>query len=143
MEKMAISAEMPLAYALFRVLLGLNICLHGVTRLANGESSFTNKTLSQFAHTMLPRTLVWVFALVLPWSEAIIGFLVTLGIGTSVALVAGFLLMLLLTFGTCILQDWQTAGLQLIYGFAYAALLFLLRYNMYSVDYAMTKRAKS
>lgn len=41
------------------------------------------------------------------------------------------------------LQDWQTGGLQLIYGFAYAALLLLLPYNRYSVDYAMKKKTKS
>jgi hypothetical protein len=48
--------------------------------------------------------------------------------------------MLLLTFGTWILQDWQTAGLQLIYGFAYGARLFLVLYNRYSVGYPMTKK---
>lgn len=143
MENIGISPEMPLAYALFRALLGINICLHGVTRLADGGLSFTNKISPQFAHTILPLGLVWVFALVLPWADAIIGFLVTLGLGTFVALTAGFLLMLLMTFGTCLVHDWPTAGLQLIYGFAYAALLFLQRYNRYSLDFAMRKARKS
>lgn len=123
-----------LAYALFRVLLGMNICLHGAARIAAGESIFAAKITSQFAPTILPHALVLAYALALPWAEAIIGFLVLLGLYTREALVAGFVVMLSLMFGTCLLQDWQTAGLQLIYGISYAALLFLTDYNRYSLD---------
>ena len=59
MEEIDNPREKSLAYALFRALLGLNICLHGVSRLVSGESSFADKALAQFAHTILPHTLVW------------------------------------------------------------------------------------
>lgn len=131
--------EMQVAYLLFRVMLGLNICLHGVTRLAAGESVFAQRINSQFAHSILPHALTVSFAYSLPWAEALVGFLVTLGLWTPAALTVGFLIMLLLTFGTCLIQDWQTAGLQLIYGISYAGLLFLLRYNTYSVDSAVQR----
>lgn len=41
--------------------------------------------------------------------------------------------MILLVFGTRLVQDRQIAGLQLIYGLSYAT---LLRYNHYSLDAA-------
>jgi thiosulfate dehydrogenase [quinone] large subunit len=136
--------ETHLAYLLFRVLLGINICLHGATRIAAGESGFAGKIESQFAHTVLPHPLIAAFAFSLPWAEAIIGCLVTVGLFTRSALTSGLLVMILLMFGTCLVQDWQTAGLQLIYGFAYAALLSLGQYNRYSVDSALrTKREQS
>lgn len=135
--------ERRLAYLLFRILLGVNICLHGVTRLAAGGSVFAGKTESQFAHSVLPHPLILAFAFSLPWAEATIGFLVTLGLFTRWALVFGLLVMILLMFGTCLLQDWQTAGLQLIYGMSYAALLFLLPYNRYSIDSILPSKPKA
>lgn len=134
-------SEMPVAYLLFRALLGVNICLHGVTRLAAGESGFAGKIVSQFSNTIVPHGLLLAFALALPWAEAIIGLLIILGLWTRIALAAGFLVMLMLMIGICLVQDWQTAGLQLIYGIAYAALLFLLRYNQYSVDSVLERRS--
>lgn len=129
-----------LAYALFRALLGIDICLHGVTRLTAGESAFAGKIVSQFAHTILPHGLVLAYALTLPWAEAIIGLLILLGLRTQEALAAGFLVMLSLMFGTSLMQDWQIAGLQLIYGISYAGLLFLLPYNGFSVDSLLDRR---
>jgi thiosulfate dehydrogenase [quinone] large subunit len=53
---------------------------------------------------------------------------------TRLALSGGALLMLVLTFGTTLRQDWNTAGLQLIYAVVYAALLACLSANRYSID---------
>jgi thiosulfate dehydrogenase (quinone) large subunit len=53
---------------------------------------------------------------------------------TREALVAGALLMLALTFGTALRQDWDVAGFQLLYSAIYAALIAALRYSSLSVD---------
>ena len=42
--------------------------------------------------------------------------------------------MLALTFGTALRQDWDVAGIQLLYSAVYAALIAALRYNGLSVD---------
>lgn len=135
--------ERQVAYLLFRILLGINICLHGVTRLAAGESRFAGQIDSQFSHTLLPHPLISAFAFSLPWAEAIIGCLVVIGLFTRVALTVGLLIMLPLMFGTCLVQDWQVAGLQLIYGLSYAALLFLLACNRYSIDGILSTKRKT
>jgi len=45
-----------------------------------------------------------------------------------------------LTFGTALRQDWDVAGLQLLYSAVYAALIAGLRYNSLSVDQKFAAR---
>ena len=123
-----------LAFLLLRLTLGLNICMHGVSRIAAGPATFANSLIPMFQKTPLPVWSVHVFGLALPWAEAILGFLLLLGLCTRLALVIGSLLILVLTFGTTMRQDWSTAGIQLTYAAVYAALLALDRWNDYSLD---------
>jgi thiosulfate dehydrogenase [quinone] large subunit len=74
------------------------------------------------------------FGLVLPWVEATLGLLLLLGLATRFALIAASLTILALTFGSTLRQDWESAGLQLIYAAIYAALLAFRRDNAYSLD---------
>lgn len=123
-----------LAYALLRLFVGVNIAMHGISRLAFDPAKFHATIEGQFAHTPLPSLLVTAFAVTLPWAEAVLGLLVLVGLFTRMTLVGGALLMVVLTFGSSLLQDWQVAGTQLIYAMAYFVLLFLLRYNGWSMD---------
>jgi thiosulfate dehydrogenase [quinone] large subunit len=56
--------------------------------------------------------------------ELAIGVLLLAGVATRYALIAGFLLMLVLMFGITMKQDWNVAGQQLLYGLVLAVLLF-------------------
>jgi thiosulfate dehydrogenase (quinone) large subunit len=132
-----------LAFLLLRLTLGLNICMHGVSRIAAGPATFADSIVPMFRNTPLPAWGVHVFGLVLPWAEAILGFLLLLGFCTRFALVAGSLLILVLTFGTTLRQDWSTAGVQLSYAAVYAALLALDRWNDYSLDRLLSLRHPS
>lgn len=131
-----------LAFLLMRLTLGLNICMHGLSRLAAGPV-FANSLVPMFQNTALPVWSVHIFGLILPWAEAILGFLLLIGLCTSVVLLAGSLLILVLTFGTTLRQDWSTAGVQLIYAAIYAALLALDRWNDYSLDRLLSLRHPS
>ncbi len=62
------------------------------------------------------------------------GLLMILGLWTSVALIAGSLLMLALQIGTCLAQNWDVAGAQLIYVLLYFILLTYSERNRWSVD---------
>jgi thiosulfate dehydrogenase (quinone) large subunit len=123
-----------IAYALLRVFLGVNIALHGVSRLWAGPTAFQSKIEAQFARAPLPHAAVSAFALLLPWAEATVGLFVLLGVATRLALIGGALLMIVLTFGSSLVQDWSVAGIQLIYAIAYALLLFLHTCNGWSID---------
>jgi thiosulfate dehydrogenase [quinone] large subunit len=128
-----------LGYLLLRATIGTNICIHGGSRILAGPSHFADTLVPAFQHTPLPAGFVRLFAFVLPWVESIVGLLVLVGIGTRIALVAGSLLILTLTFGATLNQDWESAGLQLIYATVYASLLAFRYHNRFSADGLLQK----
>jgi thiosulfate dehydrogenase [quinone] large subunit len=137
---------MSLAYALLRVTLGLNIFMHGISRLLGGVGNFVDSMIKMFQNTVLPAAVVVPFGYALPWLEAAVGLLIIIGFRTRVALVSGALLILALTFGTTLRQDWDVAAIQLLYSIVYAILIAALRYNRLSVDekvFAAASRAES
>ena len=129
-----------LGYLIVRATLGLNISIHGLSRIIAGPTSFAHSLTTMFEHTFLPASLVYLFGLCLPWAEAIVGGLVFVGLCTRYALVGGAFLILNLTFGATLRQDWESAGLQLVYVAIYAALLAFRRYNAFSVDGYFTRK---
>jgi len=134
LESQGTLSNLSLAYLLLRATLGLNILIHGVTRLLSGPRQFATFLVHAFQATPLPPSLVTTFGYSLPWIEALLGLLLLVGLFTRPALIGGTLLILLLTFGTTLRQDWETAGLQLIYAVIYTLLLALHAGNRYSLD---------
>lgn len=123
-----------LAYLLLRATLGVNILFHGLSRLLAGSEKFVATIEQQFRSTPLPGPLVSAFAHCLPWIEFAVGAFVLVGLFTRWALICGALVIIALTFGSTLHQDWDVAGLQLIYAIVYAALIAHLHANRYSAD---------
>ena len=124
-----------IAYAFLRSVFGVNICFHGVSRLLGDPAAFLAYLNQSMAHAVLvPKVAIPVLAAVLPWLEAIIGLLLLLGLFTRPALIAGSAVMILLMAGSTLAQDWNVAGLQLIYCLIYFVLLTLRDRNHFSLD---------
>jgi len=124
-----------LAYGIFRLALGINILIHGLGRIFGpGPAGFASKTAEMFATTPLPHWVVYGFLFAVPFIEAALGALLTLGLFTRWALVGGGLLMICLIFGTAMRSDWNTVGIQMIYSITYFLLLMYRRYDAWSVD---------
>lgn len=123
-----------LAYLLLRLTLGVNILMHGASRIASGLPHFAAGMMKEFVSTPLPPALVHAFAYTLPWSELLIGAAILFGLWTRPALILGALEIFVLTFGVGLTQNWSVAGLQLIYAVVYAILLASEEYNRWSVD---------
>jgi thiosulfate dehydrogenase [quinone] large subunit len=123
------------AYFIARFALGLNILLHGIIRLLEGPTAFVTSIEREFRGTILPAAGVVFFARLLPFAETLIGVLLVIGLGTQLAIVSGFALLMLLLIGKSIKQDWMTVGLQMIYVGFYAVLEALLGYNRISIDF--------
>jgi thiosulfate dehydrogenase (quinone) large subunit len=118
------SVDTAVAYSILRLSFGVNILLHGVSRLLAGPGAFHTYLNHYFEHAaLMPKAFLPVFGAVLPPVEAVIGALLLLGLFTRFALIAGALVMAVLVFGTNLAQDWNVAGLQLIYCFVYYYLL--------------------
>jgi thiosulfate dehydrogenase (quinone) large subunit len=123
-----------MSYALLRIALGLNICLHGFVRWTVGLRSFAESLLPMFQKTPLPGWSVYTFGYVLPIVETLVGASVLFGFQTQRALISGSVLMLVLTFGSTLRQDWPTVGIQLTYSLVYSFLLAGIRFDSYSID---------
>jgi thiosulfate dehydrogenase (quinone) large subunit len=123
-----------LAYLLLRSTLGINILTHGVVRILSGPEHLASMLGQAFHATPLPEWLVVWFGYSLPWIEAVIGIFVLFGLLTRFFLAAGALLILVLTVGAGLRQDWEITGLQLIYAAVYAMLLAFSSANHYSID---------
>jgi thiosulfate dehydrogenase (quinone) large subunit len=125
--------DLALAHGFARVGLGINIAIHGLTRL--GEiPAFASETVKTFAHTFLPSQAVLATAYFIPPAESLIGILLITGLFLRPVLMVGLLLMFQLMFGMTLLQQWFVAGLQLFYVAFYATLLATAGWDYYSVD---------
>jgi thiosulfate dehydrogenase (quinone) large subunit len=142
-SKKASGSDRIVAYGLLRATLGLNIFVHGLSRLLTGAGSFAASLIRMFHATPLPPVFVRTFGYTLPWMEATIGLLVLLGFCTRYALAAGALLIFALTFGTTLRQDWETAGLQLTYALVFSVLLACRNCNTLSLDALVEKSRRT
>jgi len=128
-------SDTSLAYAIFRLTFGVNICFRGIARVfVLGLDTFGAGMTKQFAATWFPPFLIGQFAHTLPWIEIAIGAMIIVGLKTRVALVVGGLMMTSLTFGTMFLGDFNLAWLQLTYAVAFFILLAMRSWNAVSVD---------
>jgi len=127
-------SDASLAYALMRLTFGVNLFMRGVMRIYTGPLAFEQGMLKQFEGTPMPAAIIQPFALALPWLESAIGLMLILGLKTRIALIAGSLMMTVLTFGTMVRQDFQTAFLQLGYVLIFFVLLALRPWNRIAID---------
>jgi thiosulfate dehydrogenase (quinone) large subunit len=125
--------NLQIAYALFRVTLGLDMFMHGVMRLPT-LGAWVDTTTKLFEVSFLPMSWVRGFLYILPFPEGLIGLLLILGLQTRAALIAGSLTMFILVFGTSTRQDWTTVGLQMVYALYYYLMLARLGDNWLAVD---------
>lgn len=122
------------AYVLFRAALGLDMLMHGISRLITGLPKFTDGMVHEFQPTILPAVLVRIAATAIPFAELAIGALLLLGLAMRGVLAAGVAFMCLLIFGAALLAKWDIVTQQLIYAAAFSALLATARWNRFGLD---------
>jgi thiosulfate dehydrogenase [quinone] large subunit len=131
----SVALDRRLAYAVFRLTLGINILVHGAGRIFGpGAEAFATTTTAEFSKTALPAGLVHAFLFVLPFAELVLGALTTLGLFTRWALTLGGLMIAALVFGTALRSDWNTVGVQMIYAITYYFLLTHRSSDRFSLD---------
>ncbi|QLY26523.1 DoxX family membrane protein [Bdellovibrio sp. KM01] len=129
-----------LAVSILRIALGINIFLHGIVRFGPNYSKFIAWITETFKDAPLPAWSVQAFAYSIPPLEAIIGLLLILGVFLMPTTIAGLALMIMLMAGSCLIQNWEIVGIQMIYILLYTVVLFFLNYNHYSFDVLVRKK---
>lgn len=130
-----------LGYTTLRLAIGMSMLIHGLVRLPK-YSAFVDATVKQFAHSPLPAVAVAAFARIMPPVEIVIGLLVFFGLATWVGLVAGGLWMVLLIFGSTLIENFNVVGIQLLYSLIFFHLLQYLEHNNVSLDF-LIRRGRS
>lgn len=123
-----------LAYTAFRLLMGMNIFMHGAVRTGANYKAFVQWTQDLFANTWLPVWLVTLEARAIPVVEIAVGALIFLGFKTRWAVLGGMLLLATLLFGMVTLQDWEIVARHLIYALCFFVLLYNTELNHFSID---------
>ena len=100
---MSSTDDFSLAYALLRATLGVNITMHGISRIPGGIGVFTAALEKQFGATPLPHFAARAFGSALPWAEALVGLLI---------LVGGAIFMMRCSENPTYSQTWFIAGIQ-------------------------------
>ena len=123
-----------IAYALFRITLGVNMFFHGFMRIISDTSAWVEGQVVTFSDSFLPEVSVRVFLHVLPYYELVLGTLLTLGLFTWWSSIAGALMMLALLFGNTTRQDWGTAGNNMHYTLYFCILIAANAYDSFALD---------
>lgn len=130
-----------IGYATLRLAMGINFFGHGFFRIFSGVSAFASGMAESMAKGPLPHALSLGFGYCVPWIELLLGTLLLLGLFSRFALTAGALFMVILTFGTTSVQNWQGAGGQLLYSFVFFFLLWHVEANTLSADDILKRRS--
>ncbi|TDX00822.1 DoxX family membrane protein [Dinghuibacter silviterrae] len=130
------------AYLMARLPIAMSFLGHGLVRMPKLEQFSLGLTI-EFNRTFFPLWLLQPFSYVLPFLELLTGILLLLGLFTRFALFLGGALMLILIFGSTMIEEWQNVAIQLFYGVYLAGLLALIDHNGISLDARSSKKPGS
>ena len=122
-----------ITFLLLRLAIAASIFGHGLVRIPK-LSAFSNWMVNSFEKSILPKILVVPFSYVLPLAEFTVGVLLCTGLFTRPASIAGAIIMIVLIFGTTMLENWEAVPSQLNHVAFYAVLLQFSKYNVWSLD---------
>src|SRR6266404_8360982 len=120
-------------FLLLRLAMAVSVLGHGLVRLPK-LSAFSNWMVNSFEKSMLPKILVVPFSYVLPLAEFTVGLLLFTGLFTRPASIMGAIIMIVLIFGTTMIENWEAVPSQLIHVAFYAVLLQFSQYNILALD---------
>lgn len=129
-----------LAYLMARLSLGISMLTHGLVRLPKIDA-FSTWMSGLFKASMLPEVLVRPFSYALPFLEFLVGILLIAGLFTRFGLLLGGCVMLMLLFGTGMIENWDAIPSQIIHSTFFAVLLAFMAHNRFSVDTLRRKNA--
>ena len=128
------ASSFEMAYALFRITMGVNIFFHGFMRVISDTGAWVDSQVALFTESFLPTLWVTAFLWVLPFVEVIMGALLALGLYTYWTSVAGALMMLVLLFGNTTRQEWGTVGNNMHYTLYFCLLVAAHPFDWLALD---------
>ncbi|ADY54371.1 DoxX family protein [Pseudopedobacter saltans DSM 12145] len=123
----------PLSYILLRLAIAMSMLGHGIVRIPKLDT-FAEEMVKQFEQSVLPPQLVLPFGYILPYVELLVGVFMLVGLFTKQAIVVGAITMIVLIFGSSMIEAWGAIPSQLIHILCFVLLLSYQQYDNYSLD---------
>jgi thiosulfate dehydrogenase [quinone] large subunit len=120
----------PFAYLLVRLTIGMSMFGHGLVRIPK-LMAFSDGMVANFEGSFLPALLVRPFSLALPFLEFVIGLFLLMGFKTKLFAQVGGMLMVILIFGTSMIENWSALPSQMIHASFFVVLLQFIASNNY------------
>lgn len=112
------------AFIFLRLPVAISLLGHGLVRIPKLEI-FSNWMVSTMEKSLIPEFILVPFGYILPFAEAIIGVLLLINFKTKETLYAALVLMTILIFGSCSIENWAAIEAQLLHA-VYLVILFWL-----------------
>ncbi|WP_312336173.1 MULTISPECIES: DoxX family membrane protein [Sphingobacterium] len=128
-----------ISYLMLRILAGISFFGHGLVRIPK-LNAFSQWMTGAFSKSILPQSLVTPFSYILPIAEFLIGLLLLLGLFSEKAFAAGFVVMLVLMLGTCLIENWEALPSQMIHALILIVLYQFIAANSFSLDHIIFKK---
>lgn len=120
-------------FLILRLAIAVSMLGHGLVRLPKLKT-FSQWMVGSFEKSMLPKILVLPFSYVLPIAELTIGLLLLTGLFTKPAVFGGSAIILILLFGTAMIENWDAIPSQLLHLIFFAILMQFMANNGYALD---------
>lgn len=133
LETMNKTTPQQTAFVLLRIAMGVNFLGHGLSRFSK-LNGFKDWMVTTFQDSLIPSFLVSAWGSILPFVEFGIGLLLILGLFTYRASIAGAIVITILLFGSTLIENWDWAGVQMIYALFFFFIISNVDKNNWSLD---------
>ncbi|MEI2272470.1 DoxX family membrane protein [Sphingobacterium sp. ML3W] len=120
-------------FLLLRLGIAISLFGHGLVRLPK-LNAFSQWMIASFEKSFLPKVMVLPFSYVLPVAEFTVGLFLLIGLFTKPALIMGAGVLLILLFGTAMIENWEAIPSQLLHLAFFALLLQFIQSNSWALD---------
>ncbi|WP_312076742.1 MauE/DoxX family redox-associated membrane protein [Chryseobacterium sp.] len=104
------------AFFFLRLPVAISLLGHGLVRVPKLET-FSKWMVSTMEKSFIPEFLLVPFGYILPFAEAVIGVLLLINFKTKETLYSALVLMSILIFGSCSIENWSAIESQLLHSF--------------------------
>lgn len=104
------------AFFFLRLPVAVSLLGHGLVRLPKLQA-FSDWMVTTMEKSAIPTALIVPFSYILPVAEAVIGILLLINFKMKYTLYASLVVMSLLIFGSCSIENWAAIEAQLLHSF--------------------------
>lgn len=104
------------AFFFLKLPIAVSLLGHGLVRIPK-LYSFSEWMVTTMEKSMIPKLIIVPFGYVLPIVEAILGILLLINFKTKYTLYLALVLMSILIFGSCSIENWSAIEAQLLHSF--------------------------